>query len=231
FWQRAEVEAALRDRAIGRLFQLVSQYAGASQTRIGIACGMSQSKVSDIMRGVQQVEKLAVFERIADALGMPGPARAALGLAPPQPSGTQRPAHIPATDTIPALATTRVSGLLSLSTGDEQEETDPVRRRTFVGLAGASIFSAMLTGTAGETAADAEPLAPALTGHPADPTPGSLDSPPDLAALTAAVDNARREYQACHYSELIRRLPGLLARLHTACTGLDGEARLRAYAL
>ncbi len=68
FWQRAETLAALRGRAIGRLFQLLSQYTGASQTQIAIACGTSQGKVSDIMRGVQQVKSLAVFERIADGL-------------------------------------------------------------------------------------------------------------------------------------------------------------------
>src|SRR6516162_6967990 len=68
FWQRSQTLTALRDRAIGRLFQLLRQYTGASQTQIAIACGTSQGKVSDIMRGVQQVEALAVFERIADAL-------------------------------------------------------------------------------------------------------------------------------------------------------------------
>jgi hypothetical protein len=42
FWQRSETLAALRDRNIGRLFALIGQYAGASQTQIGIACGMAQ---------------------------------------------------------------------------------------------------------------------------------------------------------------------------------------------
>ncbi len=56
FWQRAEVLAALRGRTVSRLFQLLRQYTGASQTQIAIACGTSQGKVSDIMRGMQQVE-------------------------------------------------------------------------------------------------------------------------------------------------------------------------------
>jgi hypothetical protein len=42
---------------------------------------MTQPKISDIMRGIQKVEELAVFERIADGLGMPDGARADLGLA------------------------------------------------------------------------------------------------------------------------------------------------------
>ena len=52
FWQRSETAAALRDRDMGRLFALVQQYTGASQTQIGMACGgLTQGKVSDIMRG------------------------------------------------------------------------------------------------------------------------------------------------------------------------------------
>src|SRR5262249_55609521 len=82
FWQRSEVAAALRGRDIGRFFALVQQYTGASQTQIGIACLMSQGKISAIIRGGQLVEKLEVFERIADGLGLPDTARTALGLAP-----------------------------------------------------------------------------------------------------------------------------------------------------
>jgi hypothetical protein len=232
FWQRAETLAALRARDIGRLYQLISQYSGASQTQIGIACGTSQGKVSDIIRGVQQVEKLAVFERIADALDMPDHARITLGLAPrhAEPAQPRVPTITPA-DTRPALHAADVSGLLNLDPEDRQEEDDPVRRRTFVGLTGASLFSAMLAGTSRSPLIDAEPFAPVLAGHIAEATPGPVDTPPDLAALTVAVDRARSQYQACHYSELIKHLPGLLSRLHDACLALDGDERLRAYTL
>jgi transcriptional regulator with XRE-family HTH domain len=81
-WQRAEMVEALRRRDIGRVFQLLRQYAGISQTRLAIACDMTQPKVSGIMRGTAKVESLEVFERIADGLSMPDPARLALGLAP-----------------------------------------------------------------------------------------------------------------------------------------------------
>ena len=81
-WQRADALDALRQRDIGRLFQLLRQYAGASQTRLAIACDMTQPKISGIMRGTARVETLEVFERIADGLNMPGHARIALGLAP-----------------------------------------------------------------------------------------------------------------------------------------------------
>lgn len=232
FWQRAETMTALHDRAIGQLFDLLRKYAGASQTQIGIACGMSQSKISDIIRGIQQVETLAVFERIADALDMPGPARITLGLAPRQAGhARQRAGTIPAADTRPASNAARAWDLLSLDPGDEREDEDPVRRRTFVGLAGASIFTTMLTGSSrGNPAVICEPFAPVLTGHTAD-APAPLDGPPDIAVLAAAVNNARRQYQACQYSGLIKHLPSLLARLHDACLTLAGEARLRACSL
>jgi transcriptional regulator with XRE-family HTH domain len=81
-WRRDAVTEALRNRDVGRLFRLLSKYAGTSQTRLAIACGMSQPKISRIMRGTARVETLEVFERIADGVEMPDSARLALGLAP-----------------------------------------------------------------------------------------------------------------------------------------------------
>lgn len=235
-WQRPEMLAALRERNIGQLFLLVRKYAGASQTRIGIACGMSQPTVSDIIRGVQEVEHLAVFERIADAFQMPDDARVNLGLAPHATSHHAGPGQppacvIPAGDTPPVLDAGRVSDLLGPDNGDRQEDEDTVRRRRFIGLAGASMFSAMLTGTPPDNPAPAraEQLAPVLTGHLHDTA--AADAAPDLTVLTAAVNRARTEYQACRYSDLLKYLPDLLARLHAAALALDGDARLRVHAL
>jgi transcriptional regulator with XRE-family HTH domain len=231
-WQRPETVAALRSRDIARFFALLRQYAGASQTQIAIACGLTQGKVSDIMRGVQQVESLARFERIADGLAMPDPARVSLGLAPRSPARPPGPARpIPSRDTRASFDQPAASGLSSLSQGDRQQEEDPVRRRTFVGLTGATIVGAMLDGAQHATtpAIDAEPFAPVLAGNPADLT--LAPAPLDIAALTAATVNARRQYQACRYSELTRHLPDLLTRLHTACHSLDGQDQLRAWAL
>lgn len=211
FWERPEIIAALRNRDIGRFFALLRQYAGASQTQIGIACGLPQGKVSYIMSGIQQVEKLDVFERIADGLGLPDPARISLGLAP------RRPPTSPA------------SGLFTLDEEDKQED-DPVRRRTFVGLTGATMVSAILDGIPRPSPpAETEALASALTGHAADTA--EAETAPDIRALAAAAGSARRQYQDCRYSGLIPRLPGLLGRLDAACQSLDGDDRLRAFAL
>jgi hypothetical protein len=227
-WHRPETFAALRERDIGHLFLLLRKYARASQTQIAIACGMSQPTVSDIMRGVQQVERLAVFERIADAFQMPDPARVALGLAPhakPHQAAESQPAPRP----IPAPDA--VSGPLSLDERGGHEKEDPVRRRSFMGLTGASLFSAMLTGIAPGSPADPEALAPILTGHPVGLAEAPADAAPDLTALAEAVNRARREYQACHYSGLLSYLPDLLVRLDTAALTLGGDERLRVHAM
>jgi len=123
FWTRPDTLDALSRRDVGRLFQLLSQYAGASQTRLAVACDMTQPKVSGIMRGVARVETLEVFERIADGLDMPGQARIVLGLAPradqveAQPASASRPEHpgrdIPSRDTRAALPAFPGSGMFT----------------------------------------------------------------------------------------------------------------------
>ena len=51
--------------------------------------------------------------------------------------------------------------------------------------------------------------------------------PPGIAALTTAMDSARRDYQMCRYAELARHLPLLLAELNAASSAMDGDARRR----
>jgi transcriptional regulator with XRE-family HTH domain len=148
FWERPEVTKALRDRNIGRFFALVQQYTGASQTQIGMACGWSQGKISDLERGASEVKHLAKFEEIADGLNLPDPARIILGLAPRKPSGRESLQHgIPRRDTPLALQSPHPSSLLNLNAGDEQEDDDQVRRRTFVGLTGTAMLNAVLADT------------------------------------------------------------------------------------
>lgn len=80
-WERAEVRQALRARNIGAVFRYVRQYAGASQSRIAAATGMTQARVNEIINGRREVIRLDVYERIADGLCMPDDARHLLGLA------------------------------------------------------------------------------------------------------------------------------------------------------
>jgi transcriptional regulator with XRE-family HTH domain len=228
-WQRPDTTDALRSRDMRRLFHLLRQYAGASQTRIGIACGLTQGKVSAIMSGSHRVTTLEVFERIADGLGMPPQARLALGLAPSAADVTPATA-IPSRDgRSPQPLWAPPSALIVDSPGPSEAE-DPVRRRTFTRLAGTSLVGALLAdGAAGAGSLHgAEALATALV------TSGSVPAsaqPADLPTLTKVVASAKRAYQACRYTDVMSQMPRLLSVLQAASNNLDGDARLRAYAL
>jgi hypothetical protein len=149
----------------------------------------------------------------------------------PHPASRKPRGPIAPEGTNTAVQSPYAPGLLNLDSGDEQEDDD-VRRRIFVGLTGAAVLNAMF----GDAAPDApphqaEPFAPVLAGHTvsiAGEPPGQV---PDIRTLENAVDNARRQYQECHYSELTRYLPALLTRLHAACLALTAEAQSRAFAL
>ncbi|MFD7055568.1 helix-turn-helix domain-containing protein [Streptomyces mirabilis] len=80
-WERAEVRQALRARDMGAVFRRVQQYAGASQSRIAVATGMTQARVNEIINKRREVSRLDVYERIADGIHMPDDARHLLGLA------------------------------------------------------------------------------------------------------------------------------------------------------
>jgi transcriptional regulator with XRE-family HTH domain len=228
-WQRADTTDAVRSRDMRRLFHLLRQYAGASQTRIGIACGLTQGKVSAIMSGSHRVTTLEVFERIADGLGMPPHARLALGLAP-SPLDLTSPTAIPTRDgRSPQPFRPAASALIVDSSGLTEAE-DPVRRRAFTRLAGATLVGAVLADNAAGTGPlrSADALVTALVAPERDPTTAQLA---DISALAKAVANAKRAYQACRYTEVMSHLPALLPALQAACDNLDGDARLRAYTL
>jgi transcriptional regulator with XRE-family HTH domain len=248
-WQRAEMIEALGLRDIGRVFQLLRQYAGASQTRLAIACDMTQPKVSGIMRGTARVEALEVFERIAAGLGMPDSARFALGLAPKahpaasdltaigqvvtgQIQGSDR--AIPSRDTGRGLDDPAACALLSPGPGpgDDEEDEARVQRRTFVGLTSAALFGAVLADTApGASAYGVESLATALATYAPDTASPAIGTPADIRLLAADVAQAKRGYQACRYAEVTRDLPALLARLQDACAALGGQVLLDARTL
>lgn len=86
-WHRPEVRDALGERDIGALLRAVQQHTGASQSRIAVAVGMLQGRVSEILRGSRTVTSLEAIERLAAGLTMPDHARMSLGLAPVHPAG------------------------------------------------------------------------------------------------------------------------------------------------
>jgi hypothetical protein len=94
-----------------------------------------------------------------------------------------------------------------------------VRRRTFVGLTGASLASAILADPVSGGWADAiESFATVLVSRVPDTAPRALDDP-DVPSLVAAVAQAKRDYQACRYSTVARSLPALGLRLAPTARG------------
>lgn len=108
------------------------------------------------------------------------------------------------------------------------EDENDVRRREFVGLTGAGLFSVVLNDGRDTKPAEhqGEDLAAVLVDH----TPPT-DGPIDLAALAAGVALAKQHYQACRYSRVATQLPTLVRKLRTACAYAEGDERLRAHAL
>lgn len=125
-------------------------------------------------------------------------------------------------------AARQVHDVPNLGRGDDLETDEPVLRRTFAGLTSTAVLGAVLDVPGDGRELRTEPLVPVLIGHPTGRQP---DRPPGIAALTAAVNSARRGYQMCQYGELIKHLPPLLAELNAASQSLDGDARRRASAL
>ncbi|RPE27267.1 hypothetical protein EDD38_7412 [Kitasatospora cineracea] len=80
-WQHSTIRQALRGREMGAVLRFVQHHTGASQTRLSMAIGMTQPRVNEIINGRREVNRLDVFERIADGLSMPDAARQILGLA------------------------------------------------------------------------------------------------------------------------------------------------------
>jgi tetratricopeptide (TPR) repeat protein len=92
FWERADVCHALRQRDIGPLFRLVKDSTGLSNISLGAAVGLSQGRVGEVINGIRRIAATHVFERIADGLAMPDPARLMLGLSPRNAAAATRPA-------------------------------------------------------------------------------------------------------------------------------------------
>jgi hypothetical protein len=230
FWERADVTGALGARDIGRLFRLLAKYAGASQTRLAIACELAQPKVSAYMRGTARVEAFEVFARIADGLAMPDVARLALGLAP-KPGSPGVGVGIPSRDTNSVMPAGPVASRISAPLADDEEDEHPVRRRTFVGLTGASLASAILadTGLGGWADAVERVAAVLVSGVPDTADPAADD--PDVPSMAAAVARAKRDYQACRYTIVAKSLPVLISRSQAACATLDGQDQRRAFTL
>ena len=220
FWSRPDVGEALRGRDFSALFRLVSKYAGASQTQIAIAVGMSQSQVSNIMAGGRRVTAIDVSERVLDGLEAPDAARVAFGLAP----------HAP--QVVMAATSTTVPRSRSVDTGSgglvEQAVDDDVRRRDV--LQGAVLGAVTAGGGAGS--GPLVRIARALTSYPLLTGASGVEGPgPTVGKLAVEVARAKRDYQGCRYGVVLEVLPRLLESARLASQTAEGDELLRVHAL
>ncbi|MEW9549715.1 helix-turn-helix domain-containing protein [Nonomuraea sp. NPDC050783] len=237
-WQRPEMRTALINRDIGHLFRLVRQYAGISQTRIGVAVGFSQGKVSEYMQGKAQVSALDVFERIADGLDMPDPARMLLGLAPRILTGVPHsPPPIPARDGTPASSLLNVEQVVIGSRQPNDAcDVDVLTLAWIVGRLDAHVNRrTMLLIAAGLTAEAAFPIADPwerLARALAGPRVLDEDTVEHLEARTIGFHRLEYELPASalyqgltsHLNELSTLLHGAPERFRRRLAATAGEA-------
>ncbi|MCG5458666.1 helix-turn-helix transcriptional regulator [Micromonospora sp. PSH03] len=91
-WDDTDMIDALAARDIAQVFRLVQRVTRASQTHLGVATGLSQAQVSEIISGTRRVSSIDVLIRICSGLAMPGHARMTLLLGEHPSQATSRPA-------------------------------------------------------------------------------------------------------------------------------------------
>ncbi|GAA1630342.1 DUF5919 domain-containing protein [Actinoplanes couchii] len=102
-WDPDGMLDALAARDIAQIFRLVQRETRVSQTHLGVAVGLSQAQVSEIVGGSRRVSSIDVMTRIATGLRMPAEARAVLllgsrsdGTIPAATSGVSAGPHLQA---------------------------------------------------------------------------------------------------------------------------------------
>ncbi|PIB12275.1 hypothetical protein B1C81_00855 [Streptomyces sp. HG99] len=219
-WDRERARRALAERDIATVLKHFRQYTGASQTTVGSLVGLAQSDISEIERGLRQVQSVDVLTRIAEGLGIP-PARLGLGDdAADSDRRTRRNAHIP----LPTAA--RVT---ETEQEQEQEQEDDVRRREL--MAGAlGLGASLIAGTRSEPAAATPAIhkpAAAMERALFEPVAGQ---PTSLKDLDTGLTTARELFSGARYSALGSALPSLIATAEATRDATTGRTRERAQA-
>ncbi|MFD8708137.1 helix-turn-helix domain-containing protein [Kitasatospora sp. NPDC059648] len=181
-------------KTFGAFISLRRSTLGWTQLRLATEVGRSEDWMSLVERDMQQVKDLTLLQRFAEVLGVDLTELIAL----PQPAADRarsRPRK-------PASAT-----LTSTSAAEE----DDVRRRPFLTLAAAALF----TPATGQQAAHADSMAP-LAGledlllYGTDRIPAPRREPTQESVATSLV-TSRLEFKAARYDALAEALPGRIA--------------------
>ncbi|MEU4422912.1 DUF5919 domain-containing protein [Actinoplanes sp. NPDC024001] len=90
-WETDAMLDALAARDIAQMFRLIQRETRVSQTHLGVATGLSQAQVSEIIGGSRRVSSIDVLTRISTGLCMPAEARVVLLLGDRSHSATSAP--------------------------------------------------------------------------------------------------------------------------------------------
>ncbi|MEU7901415.1 DUF5919 domain-containing protein [Actinoplanes sp. NPDC049118] len=77
-WKTNDMLDALAARDIAQVFRLIQRATRVSQTHLGVATGLSQAQVSEIIGGTRRVSSIDVLTRICTGLRIPAEARMVL---------------------------------------------------------------------------------------------------------------------------------------------------------
>ncbi len=198
------VAALLRQRpGPGAVIRIARTAAGWSQAELGRRCGYSTSQISRWETGRLPLRDVTILRTLAGVLDLPPEI---FGLTARHPAG--------APTGFPVHSGPRVTPV----TAPTPEGDDPVRRRMFL----------LATGLAGthlpwSTTADAAELDPAqlLTHQLGDVLlgPTTTAEPVQVPVLRQSVTAAQRDFSACHYVPLARRLPTLISTAEATAAG------------
>ncbi|WP_330174238.1 hypothetical protein OG875_12240 [Streptomyces sp. NBC_01498] len=199
-WQRA-----CRERDFETVFRLVKVKAGIYPSRVAALCGLTPSRVGEIMSGQRRLAHIDVIERVADGLRIPG---AMLGLA-------HRPWEVPSSAPISPTSQARsaprdgVMGSDPDSDVEHQEELDELLSLAD-GKVTRSTLLALKSSVEDYWRRDDEhggaPLRPAVVGHLryVMEMMGSVRAPlrQDLQSLAAELARLAgwAYFDACQYS-------------------------------
>ncbi|MFE2721439.1 helix-turn-helix domain-containing protein [Kitasatospora sp. NPDC059327] len=188
-------------KSFGVFVSLRRSTLGWTQLRLATEVGRSEDWMSLVERDLQQVKDLTLLQRIAEVLGVDLAELIAL----PQPASKRvrsRPRKF-------------ASATLASTSADEE---DDVRRRPFVALAAAALF----TPVAGQQAAHAESAVPLaaledLLLYGTDRVPAPRREPTQESVSTSLV-RSRLEFKAARYDALASALPGRIAAAQSVGT-------------
>jgi transcriptional regulator with XRE-family HTH domain/tetratricopeptide (TPR) repeat protein len=204
-WTHPDMPAALTAGsvgAIGPLLKLVKQYTGASQSQLANALDTTQGRISKYLNDLIRVERMDMFQRVADGLGMPDEARMVFGLAPR--STPLRPAPV-----VPSEVISTSSVSVSPLSADLMKPSAGVTDLRQVEILRQELHDALSEGTVAEASLDDWDRLVTRYGRATRDRPANVL----LDDLTADLTELKRTIQRYRSASAMRRLTRVAAQM------------------